>query len=127
MFATPEVVRQLRAGAEVGSKVASEMAQLGVGILAGCDSMIAGFCVHDELAAMVRGGMTPLAALQTATLNPARYFGIEQTAGTVAPGRRADLVVLDRNPLMDISNVSRIRAVILAGRLLDRKELDGLL
>ena len=52
------------------------MAKAGVGILAGCDTMIAGFCVHDELEAMVRGGMTPLAALQTATVNPARYFGL---------------------------------------------------
>ena len=62
------------------------MAKAGVGILAGCDTMIAGFCVHDELEAMVRGGMTPLAALQTATVNPARYFGLEQTAGSIAPG-----------------------------------------
>jgi imidazolonepropionase-like amidohydrolase len=86
--------------------------------------MIAGFCVHDELAAMVRGGMPPLAALQTATLNPARYFGIEQTAGSVARGRRADLVLLEANPLSDIGNVRRIRAVIVAGRLLDRRALD---
>jgi imidazolonepropionase-like amidohydrolase len=89
--------------------------------------MIAGFCVHDELAAMVRGGMTPLAALQTATLNPARYFGLQQTVGNVSSGRRADLVMLDANPLADITNVGRIRAVVVAGRLLDRKELDNLL
>jgi imidazolonepropionase-like amidohydrolase len=127
LFAKPEVVRQLRAGAEVGAKATSEMAQLGVGILAGCDTMIAGFCVHDELAAMVRGGMAPLAALQTATINPARYFGLEQTIGSVAPGQRADLVLLDANPLTDIANVQRIRAVMVAGRLLDRKELDRML
>lgn len=89
--------------------------------------MIAGFCVHDELAAMVRGGMTPLAALQTATLNPARYFGLEQTAGTIASRKRADLVLLDANPLTDIANVQRIRAVVVAGRFLDRPELDKLL
>lgn len=127
LFATPEVVRQLRAGAEMGAKVTSDMAKAGVGILAGCDTMIAGFCVHDELEAMVRGGMTPLAALQTATLNPARYFGLQQTAGRVAPGRTANLVLLDANPLADISNVRRIRAVVVAGRLLDRKELDNVL
>ena len=112
LFATPDVVRAMKADAEVGGRVTADMAKAGVGILAGCDTMIAGFCVHDELAAMVRGGMTPLAALQTATLNPARYFGIERTAGTVAPGRRADLVLLDGNPLTSISNVSRIRAVV---------------
>jgi imidazolonepropionase-like amidohydrolase len=127
LFATrPVVVKQLRDGAEIGGRVTSDMAKAGVGILAGCDSMIAGFCVHEELAAMVRGGMTPLAALQTATLNPLRYFGLEQTLG-MAAGKRADLVLLDANPLTDITNVGRIRAVVVAGRLLDRKELDSLL
>jgi imidazolonepropionase-like amidohydrolase len=127
LFATPEVVRMLRQRAEVTAVVTSDMAKAGVGILTGCDSMIAGFCVHDEVAAMVRGGMTPLAALQAATLNPARYFNLSQTAGSIAPGRRADLVLLDANPLENITNVQRIRGVVLAGRFLDRKELDALL
>jgi imidazolonepropionase-like amidohydrolase len=126
-FATPEVIRSFRARAEVGATVTNDMAKAGVGILAGCDSMVAGFCVGDELAAMVRGGMKPLTALQTATLNPARYFGLQQTLGTVAPGRRADLVLLDANPLTDITNVQRVHAVVVAGRFLDRKELDSLL
>jgi hypothetical protein len=127
MFVTPELVRQLRAGAEVGAVVTNDMAKAGVPILAGCDSMIAGFCVGDELAAMARGGMTPLAALQTATLNPARYFGLERTLGSVAAEKTANLVLLDANPLTDIGNVQRVRAVILGGRLLDRPKLDGLL
>jgi len=127
LFATPKVAREMRAGSEVGAVVTRDMAKAGVGILAGCDSMIAGFCVHDELAAMVRGGMTPLAALQTATLNPARYFVLQQTVGSVASGRRADLVLLDADPLTDITNVGRIRAVVVAGRFLDRTELDKLL
>jgi imidazolonepropionase-like amidohydrolase len=127
IFATPEAVREFRAAAQVGAVVTSDMANAGVGILAGCDSMIAGFCVHDELEAMVRGGMSPQAALQTATVNPARYFGIQRTAGSVASGQRADLVLLDANPLADITNVGRIRAVVVAGRLLDRPELDRVL
>ena len=60
-------------------------------------------------------------------LEAARYFGLQQTRGTVAPGRTADLVLLDANPLTDITNVQRIRAVVVAGRFLDRKELDQLL
>jgi amidohydrolase family protein len=120
----PEALKALRDTAATSAVVTSDMAKAGVGILAGCDTMIAGFCVHDELAAMARGGMPPLAALQTATLNPARYFGIEQTAGRVAPGNRADLVLLDANPLSDIANVRRIRAVVVGGRLLDRRTLD---
>jgi imidazolonepropionase-like amidohydrolase len=126
-FATPERIRILRAIAGVAATVANDMAKAGVGLLAGCDSMVAGFCVGDELAVMVRGGMQPLTALQTATLNPARYFGLERTLGSVAPGRTADLVLLDANPLTDITNVQRIRAVVVAGRFLDRKALDSLL
>ncbi len=124
-FATPELIRNFRAGAATGAVVTKDMANAGVAILTGCDSMIAGFCVHDELAAMVHGGMSPLAALQAATLNPARYLALK--TGEVAPGFRADLVLLDANPLADISNVRRIRAVVAAGRFLDRKELDRLL
>jgi imidazolonepropionase-like amidohydrolase len=120
----PNALAGMRVTAATSGVVAADMAKAGVGILAGCDTMIAGFCVHDELAAMVRGGMPPLAALQTATLNPARYFGIEQTAGSVARGQRADLVLLDANPLSDIANTRRIRAVIVAGRPIDRSALD---
>ncbi len=123
----PEIVEILKNLAQIGKVVTRDMAAAGVGILAGCDAMIAGFCVHDELALMVAGGMTPGAALQTATVNPARYLGREMTLGTVAAGRSADLVLLDANPLEDIANVRRIRAVITAGRFLDRSALAQLL
>ena len=123
----PEIVGIFKDLAEVAKVVTRDMAAAGVGILAGCDAMIAGFCVHDELATMVAGGMTPAAALQTATVNPARYLGRETALGTIAAGRSADLVLLDANPLEDIANVRRIRAVITAGRFLDRSALDRLL
>jgi hypothetical protein len=123
----PEIVGILKDLAEVAKVVTRDMAAADVGILAGCDGMIAGFCVHDELAAMVRGGMTPAAALQTATVNPARYLAREMTLGTIASGKSADLVLLDANPLEDVANVRRIRAVIAAGRFLDRGALDQLL
>ena len=123
----PEVVGILKGLAEVAATVTRDMAAAGVGILAGCDALIAGFCVHDELARMVAGGMAPLAALQTATINPARYLGREAMLGTIATGRSADLVLLDANPLENIANVRRIRAVVTAGRFLDRSALDQLL
>jgi hypothetical protein len=123
----PEVLGIVRNLAEVGKVVTRDMAAAGVGILAGCDAMIAGFCVHDELALMVSSGMTPLAALQAATVNPARSLAREMTLGSVAAGRSADLVLLDANPLEDIANVRRIRAVVAAGRFLDRSALDQLL
>lgn len=128
LFVTqPGVVRIMKAQAETAKTVANDMAQAGVGILTGCDALIAGFCVHDELAAMVSGGMTPFAALQTATVNPARYLGREKTLGAIAPDRTADLVLLDANPLENIANVRRIHAVVAAGQLFDKSENDRLL
>ena len=128
LFATrPEVVRILKTQAETAKVVTRDLSSADVGMLAGCDALIAGFCVHDELAAMVSGGMTPLTALQTATINPARYLDREKTLGSIAAGKVADLVLLDANPLDDIANVRRIRAVVSAGRILDRTELDALL
>jgi Amidohydrolase family len=125
--AKPEIAGILKTQAEVARVVTSDMAKAGVGVLTGCDTMIAGFCIHNELGLMVRGGMNPLAALQTATLNPARYLGLEASAGTIASGKRADLVLLDGNPLVDIANIRRIHGVVVAGRFLDRSQLDTLL
>jgi hypothetical protein len=123
----PELLEILKNLADVGRVVTRDMAAAGVGILAGCDAMIAGFCLHDELALMVTSGMTPVAALRTATINPLRYLGRDRTAGTISEGKSADLVLLDGNPLEDINNVRRIRSVIGAGRFLDRAALDRLL
>jgi imidazolonepropionase-like amidohydrolase len=112
----PEIVRILNDLAEVAKTSTRDMAAAGVGILAGCDVLIAGFCVHDEIATMVSARMSPISAWQTATLNPARYLGMEQTLDSIAVGKRADLVVLDANPLTDVANVRRIRAAALGGR-----------
>jgi hypothetical protein len=127
-FITPDkraqIVQDLRTAAHTAATVTRDMANAGVPILTGCDFMVAGFCVHDELDALVSGGMTPLAALQSATLAPARYLKVDQTLGSIAAGKRADLVLLDANPLQDIANTRRIRAVLLGGRFLDRSEID---
>jgi len=123
----PGILEILKRLAGIGKVVTRDMAVAGVGILAGCDAMIAGFCVHDELALMVEGGMRPLAALQTATINPAKYLHLEITLGTVTVGKRADLVLLDANPVVDIANVRRVNAVVLGGRLQRRADLDKLL
>jgi imidazolonepropionase-like amidohydrolase len=66
-------------------------------------------------------------ALQTATLNPARFLGLSDRLGTVEKGRAADLVLLDANPLDDIRNTQKIAGVIVRGRLLSRADLDELL
>jgi len=103
----------------------------GVRFLAGTDSSIAfvypGFSVHDELALFVQAGLSPLEALRTATINPARFLGLENSLGTVQPGKNASLVLLNADPLKDIQNTTKIFAVIIRGRFLNRSDLDGLL
>jgi imidazolonepropionase-like amidohydrolase len=104
----------------------------GVDILAGTDaggvaSIFAGASLHDELAMYVAAGLSPLAALQTATLNPARFLGSTDDLGTAQQGKLADLVILDANPLEDIANTQKIVGVVLNGRYLDRPALDALL
>ena len=97
----------------------------GVGILAGSDQQ-GGFWLHDELQIFVDAGMTPLEALRTATINPAKYLERSDELGTIAPGKFADIVLLNGNPLDDIGNTREIDAVILKGRLYDRRELDAM-
>ena len=96
-------------------------------MLVGTDSSFFGSAVHDEMAEMVKAGLTPMQALQTATINAADYLGKQDTLGTVEKGKAGDLVVLDANPLASISNTEKISAVVLNGKLLDRKMLDHLL
>jgi imidazolonepropionase-like amidohydrolase len=108
------------------------MRAAGVRLLAGTDCTTArvnvcGPALHDELALLAAHGLTPAEALRAATLEPARVFGATDTLGTVAAGRVADLVLLDADPLADVRNTTRIRAVIAAGRLYDRRALDALL
>jgi predicted amidohydrolase len=88
---------------------------------------VPGFFLHDELSALVDAGLTPLQALRAATSNAAAILHQEREAGSVAPGKLADLVLLDGNPLERIDNAQRIAAVVLGGKLLRRADLDGLL
>ncbi len=75
----------------------------------------------------VAAGFTPLEALQTATLNPAKFLGMEDRLGTIEKGKLADLVLLDANPLDEIRNTQKIAGVIANGRYLSRAELDKIL
>jgi imidazolonepropionase-like amidohydrolase len=108
-----------------------ELRDAGVRLLAGTDTpqpfIYPGFSLHDELALLVKSGLTPLEALRTATYNPAEYLNALDSLGTIAPGKIADLVVLDANPLESIQNTRRIAAVVANGRLFERADLDSLL
>jgi predicted amidohydrolase len=86
-----------------------------------------GFSLHDELALLVQAGLTPLQALQAATRNAARFMCREQDLGTIQPGKLADLVLLEANPLDDIANTRRINAVVFGGRLFRKSDLEDML
>lgn len=114
-----------------GLDLTGEAYRAGVPVMVGTDAgdtyVFPGSSVHDELAELVAAGLTPAEALRAATLSSAEFLGMTAEYGTVQPGRMADLVLLDANPLEDIANSRRIRAVILDGRVHDRAALDGLL
>jgi imidazolonepropionase-like amidohydrolase len=104
----------------------------GVPFLAGTDTapaiyVLPGFSLHDELANFVEAGFSPMEALQTATSNPAKFFDMDSTSGSIEPGKIADVVLLNANPLADIHNTRKIEAVIANGRFYDRAALDLLL
>ena len=127
----PEVIASRKHLFQKELEVVGTMQRAGVKLMAGTDTpnpfCFPGFSVHDELGFMVQAGLTPLEALQTATINPAEFLELTKILGTVDKGKIADLVLLDANPLEDIANTKRIAAVVSAGRLFDRKALDGLL
>lgn len=100
-------------------------------MLAATDALILyvfpGFSLHDELELFVQAGLTPMESLQTATRNPAIYLDMIDMVGTVEMGKKADLVLLEANPLENISNTKRINAVIVNGKLIPRVSLDKML
>jgi imidazolonepropionase-like amidohydrolase len=111
-------------------EVARQMHRSGVTLVTGSDiagTRVPGFSLQKELGFLVEAGLTPLQALQAATLTPAKVLNKANDLGTIETGKLADLILLDRNPLDDIRNTQRISAVILNGKLLDRKALDRLL
>jgi imidazolonepropionase-like amidohydrolase len=113
------------------SKNVGRMKKAGVEILAGTDLgnpfIFPGFSLHDELELLVKAGLSAFEALQTATVNPSRFFGMQDSLGTIEKGKIADMVLLDANPLENISNTKKIFAVIINGKLLQRKDLDQML
>jgi hypothetical protein len=109
---------------------AIKASQKGVPLLAGTqfeDIGTPGMSLHDELYWLVQGGLSPTEALRAATINPAVFLNKQKDLGTVEENKLADLVLLDENPLENISNTRKISMVVMNGRLLQRKDLDALL
>jgi hypothetical protein len=111
--------------------IVAEMHRAGVPILTGTDTgtpaLVPGFALHDELKLLVRAGFTPLQALQASTIETAKFLGLEVSSGTIEHGKRADLVVLDADPLADIANTQRIHGVVARGRFIGPEERQQML
>jgi imidazolonepropionase-like amidohydrolase len=134
---TPGILRDTRAAGprqqsrrqfELMTQLVREMHSAGVHLLAGTDAplqSVPGRALHAELILLQQAGLRPIDALRAATLEPARYLRGTDTLGTVQAGKVADLVVLSRNPLEDVSRVTEIEGVVSRGRLLRRPELDA--
>jgi len=103
----------------------------GVKLMTGSDGpewyLAPGFTVHDEIESYVKAGLSNFAALQTATINPATYLGINKRKGTIEPGKEGDFILLEKNPLESIKNTRTIKAVYTHDRFYDREQLDKLL
>lgn len=112
---------------ELRRQLIRELHRAGAGLLLGSDAPqifnVPGFAVHHELRMLVDAGLTPFQALETGTRLPAVFFGREADFGTVAVGRRADLLLLQANPLADIGNTTRIAGVMIGGRWLTAAQI----
>ena len=109
------------------------MYRAGVPIIAGSDCgafnsfVYPGSSLHEELKLLVAAGLTPAQALGTATINGAKFMGLDGFYGRIQVGRSSDLVILDSNPLSDISAIGRIYAINSKGKFYTKKDLNGLL
>jgi imidazolonepropionase-like amidohydrolase len=120
-----------RAVYKKNTELIAPMRRAGVEFLAGTDVLnpycFPGFSLHDELGLLVQAGLTPMEALQAATLNPARFLGKEKEIGTVEKGKIADLLLLEADPLADIGNTRKIDAVVFGGRMIPKADLQKML
>lgn len=88
---------------------------------------IPGFMLHDELETLVQCGLTPAEALKSATVIPVQFLMRDKDLGSVQPGKIADLLLLNDNPLEDVRNTRKLWAIVYGGKLLQQVEIEGLL
>ena len=127
----PEMAEHMRWRLGLLSKLTAGFRETGVRMMAGTDApipgVVPGFSLHDELKLLVAAGLTPYDALRTATANAAEFLGVPGEFGTVTVGARADLLLLDANPLSDVANAARRSGVMVRGRWLAESELRAML
>jgi imidazolonepropionase-like amidohydrolase len=114
---------QMRARMAQTLAVIGALHRAGVPIVAGSDTGLVGYGLHREIELYVAAGMTPIEAIQSATLVPARAMGLDRDSGTIEVGKRADLILVDGDPLQDITILRRVTRVIVNGRVFDATAL----
>ncbi len=123
MGSPPADESRFHARMETNLKVIKALYEAGVPIVAGSDTGLIGYGLDRELELYVQAGMTPMAAIQSATLVAARAMRLDADSGTIEAGRRADLILVDGNPLTNISDIRRVVKVVTAGRMYDSRKL----
>lgn len=121
--AAPEEAEGLDMVMNMLLKLVGALHHAGVPIVAGTDVGVPAHTLYRELELYVKAGMTPLEAIQSATITPARVMKLETEVGTIEPGKRADLIIVDANPLEKIGNIRTVRYVIAQGRLFESAKL----
>ncbi len=120
--------RVTRANLDLQKALLRAFHRAGVKLMLGTDATnpptMPGFSVHQELALLTEAGLSPYQALRAGTVMPSRFFGVADEVGTIAVGKRADLVLVADNPLEDVAAAHRVEGVVVAGRWLSRGELD---
>jgi imidazolonepropionase-like amidohydrolase len=119
----PQTAAQMRIVVEYLLFIIKALHREGIPIVAGTDVSVPAHSLHRELELYVKAGLTPLEAIQAATLTPARVMKLENEVGTIAAGKRADIIILDANPLDNISNIRKVRFVVTQGRLFESARL----
>jgi hypothetical protein len=126
---TGSSLKSLRSTMAARRKLIKALHAGGAGLLLGSDAPqiynVPGFSTHRELESLVAAGLTPYQALETGTRNVAVFFGTLATTGTVAVGKRADLILLDANPLVDVRNTTRRAGVVLRGKWLPQSSIEA--
>jgi imidazolonepropionase-like amidohydrolase len=108
---------------ETNLKVIHALYDAGVTLIPGSDTGLLGYGLDRELELYVQAGMSPMAAIQAATIVPARIMHLDHESGSIEPGKRADMVLVDGDPLENISNLRRVESVVKEGRLYDSRRL----
>ncbi len=122
-----EAAAKRKAWFEMHKKIVLKLVQEGIPVVAGTDMLIPGYSLYRELELYVQSGLTPLQALQTATVQPAKVMGMYEKVGSVTQGKKADLILINGNPAKNISDIRKIELVIKGGKIYIPKEVHQLI